>query len=96
MWKFSKNGELTTNSAYRLAKQGEENATQFSGQWIWKLDILPKIINFLWLCLQGSIPVKEVVASRGINCDKLCPICREQNESIIHMLCDCVYAHDLW
>ena len=47
MWKFSKNGEFNTNSAYRLAIQGEENATQFSGQWIWKLDILPRIINFI-------------------------------------------------
>ena len=27
MWKFSKNGEFTTNLAYRLANQGEENAT---------------------------------------------------------------------
>ena len=57
---------------------------------------LPKIINFLWLCLHGSVLVKEVLAGRGINCDKLCPICREQNESIIHMLRDCVYACYLW
>ena len=31
MWKFSKNGEFTTNSTYRLANQGEEIALQFSG-----------------------------------------------------------------
>ena len=93
---ISKNGESTTNSAYKLANQGEENVTQFSGQWIWKLDILPRITNFLWLCLHGSIPMKEVLAVRGINCDKLCSICREQDESIIHLLWDCVFPNDLW
>ena len=65
-----------------------------NGQWIWKLDIFPRIMNFIWLCLHGSIPVKEVLADRGINCVRLCPICREQDESILHLLHDCVYAHD--
>jgi len=64
MWKFSKNVEFTTSSAYRLANQGEEAVTQFHGQWIWKLDILPRITNFLWLCLHGSIPVKSVSSKR--------------------------------
>ncbi|XP_075659165.1 uncharacterized protein LOC142629055 [Castanea sativa] len=73
MWKFSKNGEFTTTSAYKLAHQGDENAAQFSG-----------------------IPVKEVLADRGVNCDKLCPLCRNQDESIIHVLHDCVYARDVW
>ena len=96
MWKCSKNGEFNTNSAYRLAIQGEENDAQFSGQWVWKLDMLPKIINFIWLCLHGSILVREVLAGRGINCVKLCLICKEQDESILHLLRDCVFARDLW
>ena len=29
------------------ANQGEKTVTQFHGQWIWKLDILPRITNFL-------------------------------------------------
>ena len=46
--------------------------------------------------MHGSIPVKEVLAGRGINCDALCPICREHNESILHLLRDCVFARNLW
>ncbi|KAK7830125.1 putative ribonuclease h protein [Quercus suber] len=76
LWKFSKNGEFTVSSAYRLANQREEPAIPFHGQWIWKLDTLPRITCFLWLCLHGSVPVKEVLAERGINCDKVCPLCR--------------------
>ena len=58
--------------------------------------MLPKIINFIWLCLHVSIPVREVLAGRGINCVKLCPICKEQDESILHLLRDCVHARDQW
>lgn len=76
IWKYSKDGEFTTNSTYQLANQGENSVTQFHGQWIWKLDILPRLANFLWLCLNGSIPVKDVLATRGINCDKICPMCK--------------------
>ncbi|KAL4597583.1 hypothetical protein ACB092_11G001000 [Castanea dentata] len=94
--KFSKNGEFTTSSAYRIANKGEEKVTQFHGQWIWKLDILPRITNFLWLCLHGSIPVKGVLAERGINCDKVCPLCRDHDESIVHLLRECIIACDLW
>ena len=47
MWKYSKDEEFSTKSAYQLANQGEILDTQFHGQWIWKLDILPKITNFL-------------------------------------------------
>ena len=68
---------------------------QFHRQWIWKLDILPRITNFLWLCLHGSIPVKEVLAVRGINCDKVYPLCRDQDESIVHLLRECIFARDL-
>ena len=37
-----------------------------------------------------------MLAGKGINCVKLCPICKEQDESILHLLRDCVYARDLW
>ena len=62
MWKYSKDGEFSIKSAYQLANQGEILDTQFHGQWIWKLDILPKITNFLWLCMHGSTPVRDVLA----------------------------------
>ena len=95
-WKFSNNGEFTASSVYRLANQREEPATQFHSLWIWRLDILPRITTFLWLCLHGSVPVKEVLVVRGINCDKVCPLCRDQDETIVHLLRECVFACDLW
>ena len=31
LWKYSKNGDFSTKTAYRLAMQGEEDVEQFNG-----------------------------------------------------------------
>ena len=40
--------------------------------------------------------MKLVPVERGINCDKVCLLCRDQDETIVHLLRECVVAHDLW
>ena len=70
--------------------------TSFKGQWIWTLDILPKIIMFLWLCLHTSVPVKSVLAARGINYDGKCLVCKRHDETIAHLLRDCELARKYW
>ena len=76
IWNASKDGEFSTNSAYRLATLDHSQVSPFCGVWIWKVDSLPKIIHFLWLCLHNSVPVRGILASRGINCSSLCPVCK--------------------
>ena len=96
MWKYSKDGDFSTNSAYQLANEDNATENQFQGQWLWKLDVLPKILSFLWLCVHGSILVKSVLATRGINCGKTCPLRIWHEQTIVHLLQDCEVAHDLW
>ena len=47
LWKFTKDGEFSTNSTYLkiISNSGETNS--FQGAWIWKVVSLPKIISFL-------------------------------------------------
>ena len=80
MWKYSKDGDFSTNSAYQLANEDDTTGNQFQGQWLWKLDILPKI------SVHGSILVKSVLAARGFNYDKTCPMCNRHEETIVHLL----------
>ena len=96
MWKYSKDREFTAKLAYLLAGQEGNSENLFQGTWVWKLDILPKITNFLWLCLHGSVPVRDVFALRGINCDKLCPLCKCRDETITHLLRDYDLARAFW
>ena len=81
LWKYSKNGEFSAKSAY-LANISQDPAPTFLGAWIWKLDVLPKIANFLWLCIHKSVPVKDVLASWGIIEDKIYPLCKNQPKTI--------------
>lgn len=50
------------------------------------LDAMPKIAHFLWLCHHNSVPVREVIAARGVQCDTTCSLCRNGTESISHLL----------
>ena len=85
-WKLSKDGDFTDKSAYGWLNRNQQCETSFQGQWIWKIDTLPKIINFLWLCMHNSLPVRDVLARRGIIQDGICPLCNNSQETIRHLL----------
>ena len=91
LWKRSKDGEFSVKSAY-LANISQDPAFTFHGAWIWKLDVLPKIANFLWLCIYKSVPVKDILASRGIIEDRIYPLCKNQPETIEHLFRECDFA----
>ena len=92
MWKFSKDGEFITKSAYALLNGTQQNSLPFLGQWIWKIDTLPRIVSYLWLCVHNSLPVRAELTLRGITTNTCCPLCNRFPETISHMLRDCVVA----
>ena len=96
MWKFSPNGEFSMASAYHLAIAELPKPPPFTGCWIWRLDTLPKIKHFFWLCNHGSISMRQVIKARGINCSRNCPLCYTQEETILHVLRDCPVARQFW
>ena len=57
---------------------------------------MPKIINFLWLCMHNSLPVRAVLAMRGIIRDSSCLLCNNSSETIRHLLIECVVAKEFW
>ena len=96
MWKFSADGEFNMASTYRLIIFDQPKPPSFSGCWVWGMDTLPKIRHFLWLCNHASIPTRQVIKYRGIDCSVLCPLCNAQEESIIHTFRDCPFARKFW
>lgn len=94
---LSQNGDFTIASAYGLIiAEAEGNSGVFKGTWVWKLDVWPKIISFLCLCHHDNVPVRQVIANRGISCELLCPICKRHNEAINHMFRECPFAITFW
>ncbi len=68
----------------------------FVDQWIWNLNILPKIQYFLWKCAHHSILVKNTLVKRRIIDDPICDICLNSDETILHVLRDCRVAQQFW
>lgn len=94
-WSTNSHGKFDLKSAYKLATPSDE-CQEFKGHWIWKSKIIPKIQFFVWKYFHNSIGVKVCLVSRGINLDPLCPQCREEPETIIHMFWDCWRSKETW
>ena len=47
------------------------------------MDMYPKIVSFLWLCLHNSIPVREVLAARGISSASYVPYVESKMSQLI-------------
>ena len=69
---------------------------EFAGSWIWKVDTLPKIQCFIWKSYFFSLPVKDLLVTRGIAEDSKCEGCGREVETIIHVLRDCDIAKTFW
>ena len=93
VWSSASNGEFDSQNAYLLALNSGEVASNFLGHWIWKLNILPKIQFLLWKCAHFSLPVKVVLLHRKILEDPVCDICKEGDETILHVFRDCRKAY---
>ena len=64
--------------------------------WIWKLNVPPKFILFIWLCSYNSIPVIEVLGLRGLSLDQRCSVSNSHTKSISHMLRECPFLVSFW
>ena len=96
-WAYSKNGFFSLKSAYLLAKGlNPLKLDAVSVEWVWKVEALPKIQFFLWLCLHNSVPTGEILGLRGLSIDSVCSLCHRSNESVDHLLRGCEFAKDYW
>ena len=94
-WAGSPQGTFDFKSAYKITS-GQDCNTPFSASWVWKVDTLPHIKTFLWMCAHNRIGVKVCLVKRGIVEEESFPICRKEPESIIHALQDCPRIKTVW
>ena len=90
-------GDFKLGKAYSIAcNKSSECPSSRPSSWIWKVRTSPRIMFFLWQCYHLSVLVREILASRGINIPTFCPKCLGLNESLIHMLRDCLDSIVFW
>jgi hypothetical protein len=63
---------------------------------IWNLKVPNAVKMFMWKVCHNILPTKVNLARRGVNCNSMCPICKREEETIVHMLWSCPAARDVW
>ena len=97
-WSISPKREFHLKDTYRIAnaKESKLELQPFSGVWVWKIPSLPRIKRFLWQCCHQSIPVRALLAERGMNISPICPMCNAAPETISHAFRNCLKAQSFW
>ena len=105
-WALTRNGVYTVKSGYDfisnqvhhdLFKKAEENPSLnplFLK--IWNLHTVPKIKNFLWRLLNGSIAVEDRLRTRGLKNADGCLLCGSESETINHVMFQCSLSRQVW
>lgn len=96
IWAATSNGQFNLSSAYLLSIQQPEPHQYFNGNWIWKLNVLPRVQFFIWMCFHNSIATRVCLTARGIIVNTSCPIYHQAPETIQHLLGDCTFALNCW
>ena len=105
IWKENRAQKFTVCSAYQVAlrllhpNQAEHSLGQAHGStWrkIWKLNVPPKVRNFLWRACSGCLPTRENLHKKRVRVDEKCEVCCHHFETICHVLWECPFARNIW
>ena len=105
VWKVNKSHDFSVKSAYqvvlRLAQQQSgESSNGWSNEKIWKhiwtLKVPPKVRNFLWQACSNILPTRENLQRRKVAVNPQCEFCKQQPETVSHVLWECPFARNTW
>ena len=63
---------------------------------IWMLETPPKIKIFMWKTLHSALATMEGLFQQRSSPSPICPICKSQNESIMHLFLRCPWVEMIW
>lgn len=106
-WFHSKNGMFTVRSCYfQILSDTSMMASSTSGhsltlsskewQWLWGLQLPPKIRTFLCRACHDILPVRVALVKRHLGGDPFCPLCHMALESTAHPFFECPIFARVW
>ena len=107
IWPFNKKGQFTVSSGYRRIRSKRRRRSRCKASsshliskavWkiIWSPSLLPKISNFLWKALSGSLPLAWNLFKRKVAANPLCTVCGVEQETVEHCLFFCPWTVPVW
>ena len=63
---------------------------------IWKLNIPPKVRNFVWHACSNILPTSTNLCRKRIPLNPACAICQQHDETVAHAFWGCPLARNVW
>ncbi|KAJ9186921.1 hypothetical protein P3X46_002438 [Hevea brasiliensis] len=63
---------------------------------LWSLKVPPKSRNLVWRACNVVLPTADLLKRKGVDLDVICRLCRQQDESIFHVMVQCPFARQCW
>ncbi|XP_019161400.1 PREDICTED: uncharacterized protein LOC109158036 [Ipomoea nil] len=97
-WRDDTNGQYQVRHGYKLMVSVQDSGHPVSFAWkdLWRLKIPPNILNFVWRCIHGVLPTMVTLASRRVDVDTMCHLCKQHPETLRHLFLDCIHVQALW
>ena len=95
-WAIESNGKFSVKSATWLAHGITQIEEPWEFKWIWKLNVAPKLKNFLWQILNGGLQVRENLHYKCSGISRNCPLCDAPKEDVDHLLINCPLTRSFW
>ncbi|KAL8097756.1 hypothetical protein AgCh_030760 [Apium graveolens] len=99
-WMHDVTGAYTVKSAYKLLqyRKGAWCDEDKSSIWakVWRIKAPPRTVEVVWRALSNCLPTLVQLCSKRVQVQCLCPVCHEENETIMHRLITCPFAQQCW
>ncbi len=89
-WRWCTNGAFSVKSTYKVLNDG--GLRDACALKIWNLRVPAKVQIFVWLALKKRLLTTDNLAKRGWSGSELCVLCGSENETVDHILLNCVYT----
>ncbi|CAN1279947.1 Putative ribonuclease H protein At1g65750, partial [Linum perenne] len=100
IWHYSKRGDYTVRSCYRLImeKLAPREYLRRPGPWkeIWNIEAPPRLRCFAWRLGQEVLPTRMALHNRHIRVPSECGICSRELEHSWHLFLNCPFARRCW
>lgn len=96
VWAATLDGRFTTKFTYNLILKENQGGPNNNWQAVWQIKTLPRIKMFAWLAKHKKHLTNLERYHRGFSDNPFCPHCHGLEESMLHVLRDCIKARAIW
>ncbi|CAN0886231.1 Putative ribonuclease H protein At1g65750 [Linum grandiflorum] len=100
IWHYSKDGQYTVKTAYRLYTEHIVDRSNLHniGEWssLWQLAVPPKVKQFGWRLGHDIIPTRDRLRRRRVLIAGTCGVCGGDYETAWHLFLDCNVVRAGW